>query len=89
MIQKLISLVKNLVDSVVSKALSAAPFVAIGAWIAVQWMRSKNAALDAKILKLETEKQEAKNAQAIKEKFDGKSDSDVIDHAINSGSKVP
>jgi hypothetical protein len=78
-----------LVDSVVSKALSAAPFVAIGAWIAVQWMRSKNAALDAKILKLETEKQEAKNAQAIKEKFDGKSDSDVIDHAINSGSKVP
>lgn len=78
-----------MVDSVVSKALSAAPFVAIGAWIAVQWMRSKNAALDAKILKLETEKQEAKNAQAIKEKFDGKSDSDVIDHAINSGSKVP
>lgn len=89
MIQKLTTLVKSFLDSVVSKALNAAPFVAIGAWLAVQWMRSKNAALDAKILKLETEKQEAKNAQAIKAKFDGKSDSDVIDHAINSGSKVP
>lgn len=89
MIQKLITLVKGFVDIFVSKALSAAPFVAIGAWIAVQWMRSKNAALDAKIMKLETEKQEARNAQAIKKKFDGKSDSDVIDHAVDSGSKVP
>ena len=87
---KLIVLAKNLVDSVVSKPL-AAPFVTqLGPWIVVQWMRSKmRNNFDAKIPKsLETENKK-KNKRQLKKSLTAKPDSDVIDHAINSRSKVP
>lgn len=86
------SLLKNLLTSlfekVVSLILNAAPFVAIGAYLAVQWARQKNAKLDQRIKELEGQKREAENAKAIDEKFAGSSDSDIIDHAINRGSKM-
>lgn len=89
MIQKLLNLFNETFSKVVSWALQSAPFIAIGAYLAVQWMRSKNAVLDAKIRKLETEMQGAKNAQAIEDKFSGKSGSAIIDHAVDRGSKMP
>lgn len=82
------NLLTSLFDKLVNAILSAAPFVAIGAYLAVQWARAKNAKLDQKIRELESGKNEAIHEKAIDEKFAGSTDSDVIDHAINRGSKM-
>lgn len=82
-------MLKSLLDRFVSWVLNAAPFVAIGAYLAVEWMRKKNETLDAKIRFLELKRQEEQHAKEVSERLRGLSDSDIIDLATSKGSKMP